>query len=333
MPTHEILIVGANFGGLPVAHYLLRHTIPALQNHHPSQAYHVSLLSPSTHHLFKVAAPRVVIAPSKIPTNKIFLPIADGFASYAVDQYTFIQGTATEVSASTRTVTATLPDGHSTEDLRYDTLIIATGTTSASPLWTLHGDHRLSENALKDIHKKLAAAKSILVVGGGPAGVETAAEAGENFSGAQITLFSGGERILPRLKPSVSASAEGKLTRLGVKVQHRLRVVNATEDEEGKTRVELSDGNARVVDVYINATGGRPNSAFLPTEWVDKDGRVRVDGQTLRGNGEGMAGVYAIGDVASYSSGGIMDIMFGVRPLATSVGVDIIEQLQKGKEG
>ena len=36
-----------------------------------------------------------------------------------------------------------------------------------------------------------------------------------------------------------------------------------------------------------------------------------------------VAGVYAIGDVASYSSGGVIDVMNGIRPLCSSIQIDL----------
>ena len=111
-----------------------------------------------------------------------------------------------------------------------------------------------------------------------------------------------------------------------------MKVVSSVKEESGRTRVNLSNGTDMVVDVYIDATGGRPNSDFLPKEWLDERGRVLTDGETLRGTGQGMEGVYAIGDVASYSSGGAPDVNFATKPLGTSIGIDIVAQLDSRTE-
>ena len=44
-------------------------------------------------------------------------------------------------------------------------------------------------------------------------------------------------------------------------------------------------------------------------------------------------GVYAIGDVASYSLGGVFDVKDAVRPLASSVLVDLSEGIHSGAHG
>lgn len=74
------------------------------------------------------------------------------------------------------------------------------------------------------------------------------------------------------------------------------------------------------MDVYIDATGGRPNSSFLPAAWLNEHGYVITDPKTLRAPTKG---VYAIGDVASYSAGGVIDVIYAMRPLCSSVLIDL----------
>lgn len=45
-----------------------------------------------------------------------------------------------------------------------------------------------------------------------------------------------------------------------------------------------------------------------------------------------MTGVYAIGDVASYSSGGVLDVLNGVRPLCSSIQIDLSASSQGAAE-
>ncbi|MCJ1326948.1 hypothetical protein MMC10_003614 [Thelotrema lepadinum] len=324
--AHEILILGGNFGGISSAHYLLRHTIPALTAKDPNQKYRVTIVSPSTHSFFKIAAPRVLISSEKIPLDKAFQSIRDGFATYQPSQFSFLQGKATAVDPQSKMVTVSLSDGGSSRLLPYSTLVIATGNI-ADPLWALNEAHTHSQDAHRQLQAALPGAKSILIAGGGPAGVETAGEIAENYPHAKAIILSGGERLLPRLNPKTSHAAAAKLQKLNVTVIHGVKVVSAVKENNGQTRVNLSNGADKVVDVYINATGGRPNTDFLPHEWLDERGKVLTDAQTLRGTGSTMDGVYCIGDAGSYSSGGVMDVQFGTRPLCTSIGVDITAQI------
>lgn len=174
MAVHNFLIIGANFGGIGAAHYLLKHTIPKLESVHKSTTYTVTLVSPSSHFFWKIGAPRTLASPDLIPISQAFVPIQDGFKDYPSDQFELVLGSATSLDEGRKTVTIKPLAPSSTTSVSYSTLIIATGTTSASPLWTLHGSHEESVAAFKTLHKSLPEASTILIAGGGPAGTETA---------------------------------------------------------------------------------------------------------------------------------------------------------------
>ena len=174
MAVHDIVIVGANIAGIGTAHYLLRHTVPALEARNKSTTYRVILISPSTHFFWKIGAPRTLINDKLIPLDKVFVPIADGFKEYSAEKFTLVLGTATALDENRKTIAIKPLSPSTTTSVSYSTVIIATGTTSASPLWTLHGSHEESIAAFKQLHKSLPDASTILIAGGGPAGTETA---------------------------------------------------------------------------------------------------------------------------------------------------------------
>lgn len=177
MTVHNILVVGANFGGIGVAHYLLRHTIPALEaQNKQSLTYKVTLISPSTHFFWKIGAPRVLSKPDQIPFSKAFLPLDEAFEQYSSEKFSLVLGSATALDEERRIVTVEPLAPASTTSVSYDSLVIATGTTSASALWTLHGSHEATVEAMEEVHQLLPKASTILIAGGGPAGVETAGE-------------------------------------------------------------------------------------------------------------------------------------------------------------
>lgn len=147
-------------------------------------------------------------------------------------------------------------------------------------------------------------------------------ELAAEYPGKQITIHSGQERLLHRLVPKIGAAAESYLKNMGVTTVHNARVAKA-EPRGKQTVVNFSDGSSMTVDVYIDATGGTRNASWIPESWLTsdpKDPRVLVDGKTLRSS---HSGVYAIGDIASYSQCAVLDVNFAVAPLGSSILEDL----------
>ena len=173
MAVHDFIVVGASFAGLGAAHYLVKHTIPKLESINPGQKYKVTLISTTDTFFYKIASPRTIASPDKIPVSKLFYPLAGYFKAYPADRFELVVGTATSVNEQAKTVTVKRSDGATTA-VSYGSLICATGSKSKSPLWTMQDDPQQTIDEFKVFHDKLPKAETILIVGGGPAGVETA---------------------------------------------------------------------------------------------------------------------------------------------------------------
>jgi NADH dehydrogenase FAD-containing subunit len=313
--THEIIILGGHYAAIGTAHYLLRHVIPVLVKLNPEIKYNVTLVSPNTEFFFNIAAPRNLVSETLVPAKAIWLSIAEAFKSY--DQLTFSHVIATALSVDPDKHIVKLSNG---EDANYDALVIATGASYVSQLWQVGESETVTKKALASTRALLAKAKTVLIAGGGAVGVEVAGEISTTFPSVKLTLVSGSTRLLPHLTPYNSGSAESQLKSSGVETIHNVRVASSKINTDGTTTVVLANGDEKIVDVYLNATGAKPNSKFLPAEWLNESGHVIVDNSTLRGP---VPGVYAIGDVASNSNGSLMAAWYGVPPLGTSIGIDL----------
>ena len=323
MAAHQIVIVGASFGGIPTAHGLLKDILPPLEAS-GKQQYKVTMISPSAEFFWKIGAPRAIVNPKALPTEKVLVPIMDGFKSYSKERFEFVQAYVNSIDVAAHNVQTSLSTA-----VHYDSLVIASGTSFESPLWHLSNGSEPLAAALKDMHKRLPGAASVLVVGGGAAGVETAGELGETYGGKkEITILSGADHLLPRLKnANVGKDAEQRLTRMGVKVVNGgVKVTSTTTSEAGKTVVKLSDGKEMVVDVYIGATGDKPNNKFVPQAWLNDHGYVKTDAHTLRLDVPDTNNVYCFGSVASYSNGSVLDTKFALKPLLESIRLDLLGQ-------
>ncbi|PSN75150.1 FAD/NAD(P)-binding domain-containing protein [Corynespora cassiicola Philippines] len=322
--THEIVILGANYAGINLVHSLLRQSIPALIKANTSQSYHVTLVSPNTHFFFKPAAPRAILDPTQIPAEKIFRSIPDALKQYG-DKCTLLQGKATALNPEARIVSVDATTGSGTQDLRYDSLFICTGTTSSSPLWTLHDNHQTSINALAETNKLIASAQSILIAGGGPVGVETAGEIAHFWPDKAVVLVAGGG-VLDKLKPGVGEKAKKMLAQAKVEVLENVKVDDTSADGAA-TVVQLSDGTARTVDLYVDARGvSKVNNEFLPKSWLDASGRVVTRDPYFRVRGDGQAdvgSVYVLGDIVSGSTNTAIELDAHVSTVTSSFAVDV----------
>lgn len=326
MSTHNIVVLGGSFAGLSITHNLLRHVIPDLPS--PSQ-YKLILVNPSDHFYFKVAAPRMAPRGDLIPLDQIMRPIKDGFAKYS--NFEFIQAYARSVDPATREITIEHVTGEkNSTSIHYDTLIIATGASSKSPLWSPAVPKEQTEAALGEFRDKLKSAQRIVIAGGGAVGVETAGELGfDHGKKKDILLYSGTTNLLNRVRSDVGQRAQKYLQQMGVTIVHNIKIVSSGSDSEGKEVLHLSDGSQTTADLFIDARGSKLNNEFLPSSWLNEQGAVAVD-DTQRVKAAGSAArVYAVGDIASYSKGSVMDVQFAIPPLTSVIEYD----LSNGKSG
>jgi len=317
--THNIVILGGSYGGIGVAHGILK----ALSGLKASTGknYKVTILSNSTHFWWSVGAPRAMLKPYPHDNMDSFIPITKGFTSYPAEAFQFVHAEITGVETGNREVSYKLKDekenlASDTKTMKYDTLVIATGSTGQSPLYALQGSHVPTLKAYEDVQARLPAAKTIWIIGGGSAGVETAGELGEmhgkkSASPKDIHILSGGERLLTGLRPSIGARAQEMLEGMGVKIEHNLRLKDSKQTADGKTEIVLSDGSTRTIDLLLVATGRTPASSCLPSSILDKEGKVIVDDYQRIPSA---TSAYAVGDVTTSSAnpGGIIHLQTAI---------------------
>lgn len=322
--TRNIVILGANFAGLSAAHYIVKHTLPQLAKSENAN-YVLHIVSESTHFWWHIGAPREIVSVQDAPHDKYFKPIMDGFKQYPQfkDSIIFHQGSANGIDVETRTVTYTPFGGEASEALPYYALVIATGVRSPTPCTTLHGDHNISIKALENMNSRLAAAKEIIIGGGGPIAVETAGEIGTKLNGkARITLITAGDKLLPNLRKALADKAQAQLAALGVTVLYDTKITSHTETDE-KTEVHLSTGKSVTADVYIPAIGVTPNTSFVPETLKKVDGWINANPSTLRVDAAG-ARVYAVGDVARVDKGGVLNLQNSIPVFGANFAHDVL---------
>ncbi|KAF9735229.1 hypothetical protein PMIN02_011629 [Paraphaeosphaeria minitans] len=343
MVTKNIVVLGGSYGGISIAHYFLKHILPALPQ---KQEYKVVIVSAASEAMCRQACPRALISDDLFPQNKLFVSIPKQFEQYHPGQFEFIHGSATSVDHEGRVVIIGSAANSQTQVLAYHALVIPTGASTPSPLFGLNvGDEKNLREAWEEFRNGLETAKSIVIAGGGPAGVETAGELGEHLNGragffssrienpkVSITIVTSAKHILPHLRPSIAKTAEDHLTKVGVTVIKNNRVVSVNPNNAGVSTdkiasgalLNLSDGTNLQADLFIPATGFSPNTKFLAKDILDSStSQVDTNPSTLRVDKAGPR-IYAIGDASNYARAAVHSIMAAVPVLGTNMKRDLL---------
>lgn len=326
MGSTTVVIIGASCAGIPIAHALLKDT-PSVK---------VILINPASTFYFMIAAPRILAKPKAFRSEQYLLPIEREFAHYPKDTFEFVLGVATSISVDAKTVTV-----NNERIISFDYLVIASGSTtrtmeddSGIPIPFKHPKSDNIQTLIEEAQQKISQATRIIIAGAGPIGVETAgeiAEAAENRGAdVHITLISATDRVLPVLKPRASEVAEHRLKEKKVEIIKSRKVTGATRSVDRSTwTVSLDNGQSLHADIYIPTVGVIPNNSFIPQEFLDSQGWVKVD-EELRvqaGTGSKLP-IFAAGDITNNS----MKLSFKAAEQAAVVAANLRTEITgKGK--
>lgn len=287
-----VVILGAGWAGLPLAHKLLKYTVPKVPG------LKVILVSPNSHFFWNIAATRGII-PDAIPDDQLFLPIKPAFDQYPSESFEFVLGKADKINTAANSVQVSSEEGIR-RDIVYDQLVIATGSrlTSNLPLKPI-GSHKDTLSAWKDLKKRVGESISIVIAGAGATGIEVAGELAARYGQSKnITLVISGDQPLEGALSSVRASVDKDLKSLGVKLIYRARVTETNDGQNGKqTELTLSNGSILTADLYLPLYGIKLNTGFLPHEFLDLDGNVKLDNKMRVTGTENIWGIGDIGNI------------------------------------
>ncbi len=169
--------------------------------------------------------------------------------------------------------------------LPYDGLVVATGCR-ARRLGTgqEHPPEELTLRTLDDaleLRRRVAARPSVVVVGGGPLGMEIASSCLE--SGCEVTLVSQGPPLAQQLGDHLSGMFVSAALARGLRI---VSTEGARLERAGDgTAVVLADGTTVRAELVVTAIGDEPNVEWLASSGllrhglllVDELGRVRPD--------------------------------------------------------
>lgn len=179
----------------------------------------------------------------------------------------------------------------------YDYLVIAAGHDDQVPR---SRSERLKQYQAEN--KKIKAAKSILIVGGGPTGVELAGEIAVDFPEKKITLVHKGHRLLEFLGPKASKKTLNWLQskHVEVKLNQTVNLEDLPNGSHGSKLYTTLAGETIKADCHFLCTGKPLASSWLKgtilRDRIDESGRLIVD-ENLRIRGRN--NIFAIGDITN----------------------------------
>lgn len=190
---------------------------------------------------------------------------------------------------------ATSAGGTDFDRLQADTIVVAVGASpreldSSKP----DGERILTWKQLYDL---TSIPEHLVVVGSGVTGAEFA-DAYRTL-GAEVTLVSSRDQVLPGEDPDAAAVIEREFKRLGMNVMSRSRATSVTRSGDGVV-VELEDGRTVEASHCLMAVGSIPNTEGLGLEEAGVEltdsGHIRVN-KVAR---TGVPSIYAAGDCTDF---------------------------------
>ena len=299
----RVVIIGGGFGGLKLAEKI------------SSKYYQVVLIDKNNYHQFQPLFYQVATAglePSSIvfPFRKIFHDQKDFY---------FRLGEVLKVNEENNSLETTVGL------IEFDYLVIASGADTnfygnkniekySYPMKSIqealllrntlfqHFEDAINTSNVKEREKLL----SIVVVGGGPTGVEVAGTLAEmkshilpkdypdmDFSKMKIILLEGAPRVLNAMEDESCIKAEKYLKELGVEVKTNVRVLDYDGDEV------LIEGESSILTKTLIWSAGITGNLLegLKDSVYRQGGRLAVDAYNLVESTNN--NIYAIGDVAA----------------------------------
>ena len=290
----QILVVGAGFGGLWSALSAAR-----LLDRHERHDVQISLLAPQAELRIR---PRFY----EPDVGRMFAPLDALFDTVGIR---FVQGSAERIDEQAQSVGYRDAAGRQGE-LGYDRLVLATGSQLARPPVPGLDSHAFDvdqiesaarlEAHLKALRNRPAspARNTVVVVGGGFTGIETATEMPARLREAlgaeqdiRVIVVDRGAQVAAALGEGIRPSIIEASTKLGIEW-----LPDASVAAVDANRVSLADGR-RIDSHTVIWTGGLRASPLTGQLSGERDalGRLHVDGNLKV---RGQAKVFAAGDVA-----------------------------------
>lgn len=272
--TRKIAIVGGGYAGFEIAKEL-------------DAFADVTLIEPRAAFVHAPAAIRALVQPALL--EQIILPY-----DKLLKSGTWEKGRAVTIAAD-----HVMLEGGRRIDA--DFIVVATGSSYSAPFKPAGDDIAAFRAAQHRVTADLEVAKTVVIAGAGPVGIELAGEIAAAQPNKQVTLVASDARLMPGYPAALGQKLAHKLSALGVDVRLGVRAEDIKTDKGPyKGTLRLSNGDRLEADLVFPAIGARavPSPlADLPDVRQAAAGRIEVD-KWMRPSSS-LANVFVAGDAAS----------------------------------
>jgi NADH dehydrogenase len=328
----RVVIVGCGFGGLRLAQALRKAPVQVVvidrNNYHNFQPL-----------LYQVATGALEADSIAYPIRKIFAGQKNFFYRMADVQ---------RIDSGANTVIT------SVGDIRYDYLVLATGSLTnffglesiernAMQIKSIPNALNLRSFIFQNFEKALLtsdpaqkqALLNIVVVGGGPTGVEISGSLAEmrkhvlpkdypelDLQAMQIFLVEAGPALLGPMSPASQADAKRYMDELGVTVHLNTSIKRYEDGKAYYSETEFIPTENLVWAAGVNGA----EVPGLPAEAITRNKRITVNGWNLV---QGQHNIFAIGDVANMTTADMPKGLPMLAPVAQQHADHLAENLQR----
>ncbi|KZV91870.1 FAD/NAD(P)-binding domain-containing protein [Exidia glandulosa HHB12029] len=289
--ARNVVVVGGSFAGLELVRRLAE-TLPT--------GWRVVWVEKNSHLNYSFNFPRFSVMTGH--EHEAFIPY-DGVARGAP------KGIFRRVQDTAVTVTEKQVVLASGEQIDYDFLVIATGSSQPLPVQVVATERDEACHELQGVQSAIRDSQRIAVVGGGAVGVELAGDIKDFYPDKDVTLVHSRDRLMSYFGKRLGQYALVALRdELGIRVLLNERPSMPVQGNMARSAsLTFSDGREETFDLIIGCTGQRPNSSLLadllPVAVSKENARILVrptlQVQVAEAAADDMR-IFALGDVAEH---------------------------------
>lgn len=301
----RIVIIGGGSGGINCAQ-----TLASILSE--SDNIQVVLFEKHQFYYHTPGVPRAFVEETFV--NKLFVPYENAIPKVGRGFTRIIRAVVIAIQSDTREIVYQLiqDDDIISEEimkLSFNYLVIATGSSQLAPIKPdpVNYARPIVENQFHILQTEIEKAENILVLGGGPVGVEVAAEIANKYPNKQVTIVDARNELIAgnKLTSKFRTNLSNGLQKLGIRVILGERVTERFTGNNFKKKTVVTDKGTNIEsDIQLLCLGFQPQSDLvrqMDENLVTEKGFVKVK-DNLELVGEVYQNIFALGDVCDHDT-------------------------------